>query len=142
MPTPVLVEQHLARLAEELELPTPLHKEKSGAFRLGLGRGMTITLKVLEEGFHLFTEIAPLPAQKREELLILLMRANFLGQGTGGSAIGLDKDEKFLTLSFAIPYEVDYKAFKEMVEDFTNFAHYWRTEVSKHASDAEKTHIQ
>ncbi len=136
MPTPSFVEQHLLRLVEELELPTPLSKDKTGAYKLPLGPEMTIFVKENDDGYHLFAEITTLPAHKKEELLILLMRANFLGQGTGGSAIGLDREEKFLTLSLGIPYEVNYKAFRETIEEFTNFVSYWRTEISKHAKEA------
>lgn len=132
MPTSSPVEQHLVRLVEELQLAMP-SKDKNKVYKLVLGPKMAISLEEEEEGFTLFAQIAPLPMQKREELFILLMKANFLGQGTGGSVIGLDKDEKFLTLSSTIPYEVDYKGFKETIEDFANFVDYWRTEVSKHS---------
>lgn len=131
MPAPTPVEQHLVKLAEELELSPPGPKDKSGTLHLALGSEMKISVKELDEGFSLFAQIAPLPAQKREELLMLLMRANFLGQGTGGAAIGLDREEKFLTLSLGIPYEMNYRAFRETIEDFANFVDYWRTEILK-----------
>jgi hypothetical protein len=36
-----------------------------------------------------------------------------------------------LTLSHGFPYEMNYQAFKESVEDFVNYVVYWREEVSK-----------
>lgn len=57
------------------------------------------------------------------------MHANFLGQGTGGASIGIDQDEKSLTLSLAIPYEVKYETFKEHLEDFLNYVGYWRDQI-------------
>ena len=59
------------------------------------------------------------------------MRANFLGQGTGGARIGLDPNEKFLTLSCGFPYEMKYQDFKEKIEDFANYLLCWRAEIEK-----------
>ena len=58
------------------------------------------------------------------------MKANYLGQATGSSRIGLSSDEKFLTLSLGMPYEMNYRIFREIVEDFVNFVLYWREEVA------------
>ena len=59
------------------------------------------------------------------------MKANFLGQGTGGARIGVDPDDKFLTLSHGFPYEMNYQLFKESIEDFVNYVVYWREEIAK-----------
>lgn len=62
---------------------------------------------------------------------MLLMKANFLGQGTLGGAIGIDDEEKFLTLSLTLPYDVNQRTFKEAVEDFANILDFWRDEVAR-----------
>ncbi|MBI2742958.1 MAG: type III secretion system chaperone [Chlamydiales bacterium] len=134
-----LIEQHLTRLMEDLELPPVPPKDEAKAFQLQFGPEMSVTLKEVDGQIFLFSKIGALPQQKREELFILLMKANLLGQGTGGSAIGLDPAEKFLTLSLAIPYDMNYKAFRETIEDFTNFTDYWRKELIRHAEEAEKS---
>jgi hypothetical protein len=77
MPAPTPVEQHLMKLAEELELSPLAPKDKSGVFHLPLGPEMKISVKETDEGFSLFSQISPLPVKKREELLMLLMRANY-----------------------------------------------------------------
>jgi hypothetical protein len=59
------------------------------------------------------------------------MQANYLGQLTGPSRIGLSQDGKYLTLSLSIPYELTYRSFRELLEDFVNFLLYWREEVVK-----------
>ncbi len=139
MQTPTVIEQHLMRLCEELELPALAPKDETRAFHVEIGPEMRVSVKELEDGgLYLFAKIGSLPTQKREELFILLMKANLLGQGTGGSALGIDAEEKFLTLSLAIPYDMNYKTFRETVEDFTNFVDYWRTELLRHAQEAEK----
>ena len=57
------------------------------------------------------------------------MKANFLGQGTGGAVIGMDPEENLLTLSLLLPYDMNYKMFREALEDFANFLDYWKTEL-------------
>lgn len=90
-----------------------------------------IAVKDLNPGLSLHARICPCPEKKREALFIYLMRANLLGQGTGGARIGLDPEEKFLTLSLGLPYEMNYQSFKETVEDFANYLLHWRGEVAK-----------
>lgn len=142
MSSPTLVEQHLKRLLEELELSPLGARDETKALHLDLSPEMRISMRELEAGCFFFAKIGPVPKQKREELFILLMKANFLGQGTGGSTIGLDGEEKFLTLSLAIPYDMNYKAFKESVEDFANFVDYWRKELVRHTQQAEENIYQ
>lgn len=103
MPVPTLVEQHLVKLAEELELAPLGSKDKGGSFHLALGQEMKISVKEVDEGFSLFAQIAPLPAKKREELLMLLMRANFLGQGTGGECDWAGSGREVLDTLFGHP---------------------------------------
>ena len=82
-------------------------------------------------GIALRAAVAPCPSQKREDLFIQLMQANFLAQGTGGAAIGLDRNEKNLSLSLKLPYELTYMSFKEHLEIFANYLEYWRSTLSK-----------
>ncbi len=64
-----------------------------------------------------------------EDFYMYLMKANFLGQGTAGAVISIDPNEKFLTLSLSIPYEVNYRQVRDRFEDFLNYVDYWRTEI-------------
>jgi len=66
-----------------------------------------------------------------EDTYIYLMKANFLGQGTKDAVISLDAEEKFLTLSTLIAYEVNYKMFRDLLEDFVNYLSFWEKEVNK-----------
>ncbi len=83
-------------------------------------------------------KIGPCPTLKKEDLFIYLMKANFLGQGTGGSAIGLDQDENFLTLSLVLPYDMNYIMFRDALEDFANYIDYWKAELIRHTKAAEQ----
>lgn len=124
-----MLEQLLHKLIEEMELEEVPTKDEQDTYLLKLSPMMQVSLKELHPGVLLYAPLGPLQLLKREELLIHLMKANLLGQGTGGSVIGLDEQEKFLTLSLGIPYDMNYKAFRDTLEDFTNYVDFWREEL-------------
>ena len=103
--------------------------------------GFNLFIKDLDPGALFKANICACPQKKRETLLIKLMQANLIGQGTGGAVIGLDKQEKFLTLSLALAYELNYRAFKESLEDFINYLVFWNEEVIKLQKEAEGTFL-
>jgi hypothetical protein len=133
-----LLEQLLKTLVEELELEEIPKKEEGNVYLLPLNPQLSVTLQQLDPGLSFWARIGPCPIVKREELFILLMKANFLGQGTGGASIGLDENENFLTLSSVLPYDMNYKMFKDALEDFTNYLDYWREELIRHKKIAEQ----
>lgn len=128
----------LEQLFEELRLGAipPADELKFHHFKIG---AHSIAMKDLDPGFYFSSNISPLPKKKREDFFMLLMKANFLGQGTGGATLGLKEDESFLTLSLSLPYEMNYKAFKDSLEDFTNFVEYWKKETVRFETEAEKS---
>jgi hypothetical protein len=125
-----MLEQHLHQLTQELELPVLAERQGLHApLTVDIG-SFTVTISPLNSGTLLSIPILPLAQiaqEKREEALSLLMRANFLGQGTGRGSLGLRGDESLLTLSLVLPYEVNYMTFKESIEELVNFADYWKT---------------
>jgi len=125
-----MLRDYLAQLCQELEIDSvpKLNEQKFYPFRLG---DEFIALKDLDPGMSMQAQICLAPEKKKEDLFIFLMRANLLGQGTGGARIGIDQEEKFLTLSLGLPYEMNYQIFRETIEDFVNYLIYWREEVTK-----------
>ncbi len=125
-----MLRDYLEQLCKELAIESipKLNAQKIYPFRLG---NEWLSLKDLNPGVAMQAQICLCPEEKKEDLFIFLMRANLLGQGTGGARIGLDAEEKFLTLSLGLPYEMNYQIFKETIEDFVNYLIYWRDEVTK-----------
>lgn len=124
--------QNLQILTQELNLKfSP--PSQDDVYTLEIGE-FTLFLKNLNPGLFLYAPIGPLPEEGREDFLMLTMRANFLGEGTGGNVLGLTEDESCLTLSSSMPYELNYATFKETVEVFVNFLDYWKKEVATHAA--------
>lgn len=107
-------------------------KDKQGLYELNLGTKHPIILRDLEPGVYFFSRLCSPPVKNTEQFYLYLMKANFLGQGTGGAVLGLERDQKFLTLSLTLPYEVNYPMFRENLEDFLNYSEYWRTEAENY----------
>jgi hypothetical protein len=131
-----MIEQLLEQLSSEIGLLTNPEKDEQGYFLLKISESTKISVKNTSPGFLLQSNIAPIPKVAREKALEYYMEANFLGQGTGNAVIGLDSEEKFLTLSHSIPYDVDYKIFKEIIEAFANYLNYWQEEALRLQQDA------
>ncbi|MBM3201265.1 MAG: type III secretion system chaperone [Chlamydiae bacterium] len=107
-------------------------------WHVDLSDRLLVTLEPLNEGVRFSALIAPMPQGNKEDLFIYFMQANYLGQGTGGAAIGLDSNENFLTLSLSIVYDMNYRMFKDKLEEFVNYLSYWREEVERLEQQANK----
>lgn len=129
---------HIEKLCKSLNIEIP-NQDKDKSYLVKINEELEIKIWDLNPGFYFHSNIVECPQEKREDLFIYLMRANLLGQGTAKSRIGLDKEEKFLTLSHHIAYEVNYTEFKETLEDFANYTVYWKKEVEKQKNIASKT---
>ena len=127
-----MLEQHLTQMARDLEMESAPGKDETGMYTLHINPERTIALKELDPGCLFFARIGPCPDKNQEQMYMYLMRGNFLGQGTGGGVLAIDDNEKFLTLTLTMPYDINYKNFKETLEDFVNFADYWRQELLAH----------
>ena len=119
----------LEKLTTELLLDLPEKQEDSQTLKLS--EKLRVSLIDLSPGVSMTAHVIECPKEKREELFIYLMRANLLGQGTGGARLGMDEKKETLTLSLSLPYEIEYTAFKEALEKFANYALYWREEIEK-----------
>lgn len=131
-----MLKEHIKELCEELEIREIPKPNEKNIYSFEVVKGVPIEMKDLNPGVFLKGKIDECMKEKREDLFIALMQANLLGQGTGGAAIGLDGDEKFLTLSLALPYEMNYRAFREYLEDFVNYLLYWRSYIQKAKEEA------
>jgi hypothetical protein len=126
-----MLKDFVAQLCVELEIdPVPkMNEHKFIPFRFS--DQLDLEIRDLDPGISLHAKICPCPSKRLEELFLRLMRANYLGQETAQNRIGLSADEKFLTLSLGMPYEISYRIFREIFEDFVNFILFWRSEIDK-----------
>ncbi|MBA3957792.1 MAG: type III secretion system chaperone [Parachlamydiaceae bacterium] len=116
--------------AKDQELGDSLPLDSSGNYMIPLDEGLIITIQALPEGFTLFCFLGPCPKNNREALFSQALLANLFGQGTHDAVLGISEDGNTLTLSRIIDYHVEYKEFKEIIEDFINVVDFWREESS------------
>jgi hypothetical protein len=108
--------------------------EKEVGYLFNLTEDIQVEIKKLGSdtlGYQIYfsMKITPCLKEKREEIFQFIMKANLLAKETGKAIIGLDDEEKFLTLSYVMPYEENYIKFKEKLEDFINYSLYWEGEI-------------
>jgi hypothetical protein len=120
------LEKHLGLVVSKDE------KGLLGPYSLPINDEIVVYVKELSPGIVFKSVICPLfGASDREALFSYLMKANYIGQGTGGAIIAIDPEEKLLTLSLVLSYEVNYRIFKERLEEFINYLDYWKSELNR-----------
>lgn len=125
-----MLSQFMQLLCVDLGIEQSLAPNEEGSYSLHLEPNLHISLRENpDSGITLFTTIAALPEQNRENFLLKAMSANLLGRETGGSALGLDKEEKKITFLCFLSGQASYKDFHDALEDFVNYAESWRQET-------------
>ena len=119
----------MEKLTQELELDKSLATEVPGTYAFPLDQGLTVTIFEIPRGFLLKCPVGPAPKVQEELFLTQAMLANLFGQGTRGAVLGLSPEGTILTLSQVVDYTVDYKEFKDIVEDFINSVDFWHEEA-------------
>jgi hypothetical protein len=120
------VEKYLGLKAEKAKDPL------LGDFVVHINDQIDIWLRDLKPGISVKSLIGNIPTiSDKEEFFSYLCRANYIGQGTGGSVISMDPNEKFLTLSIILTYEVNYRIFRDKLEDFLNYLEFWKSELKR-----------
>jgi len=127
-----MIEKWIHNLFNEIGLVDVPRQSGDGVYNIELFNNIKLIVKGLEIGYYIQSMIAEVPKERVESLYILIMEANFLGQGTGRAAIGMSSDENFFTLSLFINYEMNYQEFKEKIEEFINYLEFWRMQIKKH----------
>ena len=130
-----MLERYLKILCEELSISKVPEMGPDRVVSFQFNETLLTKFQDLSPGISIQAEIFPCPEDKKEDLFIWMMRANLLGQGAGGCRIGLSSDEKTLTLSLGLPYEMDYKSFKLRYENFVNYVFYFRNEIEKYVRE-------
>ena len=130
-----MIESILSDLEKYLNIPFDKSQdnELQGYYFINMPKFNKIWVKDLNPGIFIKSIITTMiSTQNPENFFMHLMKANFLGQGTGGSIISLDPEEKLLTLSLRMNYEVNYKIFRDKLEDFLNYIEYWKKEIDNY----------
>lgn len=127
-----MIENYMQQLQKDLELPKEFDSQMQGVYTMPLEEDLSIVITSLPFGFSFTCKVAPCPKEKEDAFYARMLLANLFGQGTKGAILGLDEDGKMLTVVKTVEYNVDYKDFRDMLEDFINVVDFWRDEVKTH----------
>lgn len=134
-----MLEQHLLQLMQELKIEIPDLEETEGVFSMPIDYEREVTFTDLQPGVYFFAHLGPCPKEKREQLFSHMLHGNLFGQGTGGGVIGLDEKGEGVSLSLAMPWEMDYKEFRDALEEFINYIDFWTNELSSFTDETKST---
>lgn len=126
-----MLERLMDSLVKDLELEASLATEVPGTYAFPLDQGLTVMISEIPRGFSLKCLVGPCPTLKEDQFLKQAMLANLFGQGTHGSVLGLTPEGNIITLTQVVDYTIDYKDFRDILEDFINIVDFWYDESRK-----------
>jgi hypothetical protein len=126
-----MLDKFIPLLTKDLELEeNDLASGVPHAYSLPIDENATVMITPTSTGgFMLKCTVAQVPRQQEEQFLTRVMLGNLFGQGTRDAVLGLTPDGSKLTLSQNIEHPIEYKEFKEIVEEFCNSVDVWREET-------------
>lgn len=132
----VNLQQYCHQLSNDLGIAEdPIQEEAPGVYSLPIAEEMTIKMSSQEEGVSFYCILCDCPKVNTDVFFTDVMDGNLYGSITRNNVLGLTEDGNQLTLSRTIDYNIDYKGFNEILQDFYNVALFWR----EHASAQLKT---
>lgn len=123
-----MLEDFIRQLAQEMEIGDSFPTTASG-YALALDENLTMNVTPLTDSFLLSATLAPCPTTNKEGFYSHLLHGNLFGQATRDAVLGLNDEGNQLTLSRIVDYNIDYKRFREAIEDFINICDFWREET-------------
>lgn len=124
-----MLSSFMQEFTKELELNKPFPQDVPGVYKIPLEADLSILITTIPEGISFTSNLAQIPKGKEESFYTHALLGNLFGQGTKGAVLGLTDDGRMLTLSHLIDYDINYKEFKETLEDFINSVDFWRKEA-------------
>lgn len=122
----------LEKLCQRLKIDFNPEKDPGDFYTLTLNKDMIFKMKEQNPGFYSQAFIGTVPDGRHEDLYIHYMKANYLGQGTGGCALALTPDTKNLMLILSVGQDVNDHEFSEHMETYANYLEYWRNHLEKY----------
>lgn len=135
-----MLEKFIPQLVNDLELgDATLASGVPGVYSIPLEEDVAVILSTLPDGFMIKCNVAAVPNNQEEKVFTRAMLGNLFNQGArGGAVIGLTPDGTKVTVSLVVDRQIDYKEFRELLEDFFNVVDVWRDEVRSFAPPPKK----
>lgn len=124
-----MLETLMEKMAKEMELPTTFETTVQGIYSIPVDENTNIKIVENPPGFSFECTVCPCPTQGLEEFFSTMLLADLFGRGTRGAVLGLSDDAKSVLLRLDIDYNIEYKEFRDKLEDFLNAVDFWREEA-------------
>src|ERR1700733_7350477 len=115
-----MLDRFMQQLSKDLEIEENLTTEVPNTYSLPLDENTRITISQTQQGISFICILGKEKKQQEEAFYTRLLLGNLFCQGTRGSGLGLSEDGNQLTLTHTLDYNVDYKEFRDTIEDFLN----------------------
>jgi len=122
----------IQKLAKEMEIEGSLATEVPGVYSISVDEKHVALLTSTPRGFSIRCEVGAFQPENEEYYFAQLLHANLFGRATEGALLGLDSEGKRLILSREIDYNIEYKEFKDIIEDFLNGIEFWQEEAQSY----------
>lgn len=124
----------LQELQKDYELKEPFAEVAPGVWQVPVDENITVMLHStpagMGQGVILSCSFGEMPIGEEEELYRQMLLANLNGQGTKGGTLSLSDDGRRLILSRVIDYDINFKDFRDMLDDFISVVDFWQEEVA------------
>lgn len=119
----------IEQLGEEFNMQDFITSPAPGNYTLLFKNEINIDLIESATDIYITSKIGACPKEGGEALLAKALEVNLFGESSNHGVVGLDRDGNMLTLSQELDYNIDYKKFKEKIEDFLNVIEFWQGEL-------------
>lgn len=125
-----MIDTYMRQLSKELEADPPMEPIEGGVYEYLLEEDLAVRIKALQpQGFIFTATLGVVPKDREEDFLLTMLSGNLFGKDTFRAVLGLDASGKQIVLSRTITARIDYREFKEILEDFVQILTYWRQEA-------------
>jgi hypothetical protein len=124
-----MIDYLMQQLSKEMNISPPLKPEKPGIYVMPFENFALNISAMPMQGVMLSADLGIFPSDREEEFFEGALAANLFCQGTKGAVLGLSQDASNVTLTHVIEHRLDYREFRDIVEDFLNTADSWYEEA-------------
>lgn len=125
-----MLEEFMDKLSAEMEMEEPFKAQIPGVYVMRLDEDISISLiSQSSDRFTFSCTLGEAPIVGKEAFFTQLLLANLFGQGTRGAVLSLDINANELMLTRNIDHYIEYKEFRDSVEDFLNVVDFWKQEL-------------
>lgn len=132
-----MLDRYIQQLTKEMEIEGSLATDVPGVFAIPIDENVSAIVTSIPRGFTIRCAVIAIKPESEELFFTHALQANLFGQGTDGATLGLDSDAKKLILSREIDYNIEYKEFRDIIEDFLNSVDFWLDEAQSYGTKIE-----